>query len=301
MFKEIPLTRGKVALVDVEDFEWLSEFKWHLGVNGYASTNTRKEDGSYTRVYMHRMIMNPPTNMVVDHINRNKCDNRKENLRIVTYTQNTWNTTSKNTNTSEYKGVSKTSRGKFMVQITAVGKERYIGSFTNEIAAANAYNYHARKYYDEHAYLNDVPFMSEDEWRRYRDGLSSQFRGVYWHAQLKKWAVAINGDKKKTHFFEDEIVAANYYNHRIGEMVNDCRYISLEECEKQEKIFERTSKYRGVSWYKSRKLWVAKIFNGERDVCIGYFESEKDAALAYNQKAIELNVKNLHKKLNKVD
>ncbi len=82
---EIALTQGKVALVDPEDYEWLSKFKWYA----HKESNTlfyavRKEN----TIRMHRVIIRACKGQEVDHINGNALDNRKSNLRIATHSQN---------------------------------------------------------------------------------------------------------------------------------------------------------------------------------------------------------------------
>lgn len=77
--KTIKLTNSqKVVMVDDDDFETLSKSSWSLSSVGYAQSNC----------LMHRLIMNPPIGMDIDHINHNKLDNRKENLRILTHSEN---------------------------------------------------------------------------------------------------------------------------------------------------------------------------------------------------------------------
>lgn len=95
--KEIPLTRGKVALVSEEDYEWLSQWKWYAA---FTSRNTkwyarrgrraseRTETETSAQIYMHIAIMKPPKGMVVDHLNHDGLDNRRENLEIVTQEEN---------------------------------------------------------------------------------------------------------------------------------------------------------------------------------------------------------------------
>lgn len=90
--KEIPLTQGRVSLVDDEDYEMLSKFKWCCSLQGkqrrpYAIRRVRIE-GVDIKLWLHRVIMNCPPTHVVDHINGDGLDNRKENLRIVLYELN---------------------------------------------------------------------------------------------------------------------------------------------------------------------------------------------------------------------
>ena len=92
--KEIILTQGKVALVDDEDYEMINKFKWFFHT-GYASTNIT-EKGRQRTIKMHRYILNAQKGFMVDHINHNTIDNRKENLRISTNQQNLFNQKIKN-------------------------------------------------------------------------------------------------------------------------------------------------------------------------------------------------------------
>lgn len=98
--KTIQLTRGKVAIVDDADFERLSQYKWRYASVGYAACYI---EGSVSE-YMHRLITSPPHKMEVDHINQDKLDNRRENLRVVTSGHNKLNR-SMASNTSGATGV----------------------------------------------------------------------------------------------------------------------------------------------------------------------------------------------------
>lgn len=90
MTKEIQLTQGKVTLVDDEDYEWLSQWKWCAkdGRNGnfYAFRASKNKS-----TYMHRLILDTPKGKVTDHINGNGLDNRRINLRICSYRENSHN------------------------------------------------------------------------------------------------------------------------------------------------------------------------------------------------------------------
>lgn len=104
--EKIKLTQNKVSLVDNEDFEMLSKKRWRYDRStGYAKRQIMKK-GVYTIIYLHRVINKTPIGWNTDHINRNKLDNRKSNLRTVTQTQNMHNVGMFKTNTSGFKGVS---------------------------------------------------------------------------------------------------------------------------------------------------------------------------------------------------
>ena len=102
------MTKGKVALVDDEDYEWLNKHSWYAQKNcsGWrAARRVRKNKNEWgTGLFMHREIMNPSDDMVVDHINHDGLDNRKENLRICSQQQNLMNMKPRK-GTSKYKGV----------------------------------------------------------------------------------------------------------------------------------------------------------------------------------------------------
>src|SRR3990167_395314 len=80
--RKIKLTKNKVALVDDKNYQWLSEFKWSF--DGRYAVRATYRKNVYTKIYMHRLILKVPVGCEVDHINRNKLDNRSSNLRMVT-------------------------------------------------------------------------------------------------------------------------------------------------------------------------------------------------------------------------
>lgn len=138
--KYIKLTNGSIALVDDEDFDWISKFNWYFlkanrSDNGYAYTTKKGMS-----ILMHRLIMNTPKGLFTDHINRNKLDNRKENLRIVTPSENNLNTKLKSTNTSGYRGVTfHKEKRKFMSQLSFNNNYFFLGYFDNPKDASRAY------------------------------------------------------------------------------------------------------------------------------------------------------------------
>ena len=106
--KKIKLTKGKYALVDDADFSRLNQWKWCYNENGYATRGTHKRiNGERISINysMHRLINKTPDNLFTDHINRNKLDNRKSNLRTITHQQNCFNLSPGKRNKSGCRGV----------------------------------------------------------------------------------------------------------------------------------------------------------------------------------------------------
>ncbi len=155
MVKEIALTRGYVALVDDEDFDYLKQWSWYafLQPNGRVyGKRTSRENGVQKSLLMHRVLLDITSKLDVDHINHNGLDNRRNNLRVCTRSQNIANQRAFR-GKSRYKGVSPGSYG-FCVRIGVTGKIKQVGFFKNEIEAAKAYDKAAFELYGEFAHLN---------------------------------------------------------------------------------------------------------------------------------------------------
>jgi len=124
---------GVEIFVSADDFDLISSCKWRMNKN-YARTYKR-EQGKDVYVLMHRMIAGAKQGEIVDHINRIKTDNRRENLRIVTARESVINKSTNKNKLSKFKGVTKHRSG---WQVYVDGK--YVGVFKNEIDAAHAYD-----------------------------------------------------------------------------------------------------------------------------------------------------------------
>ena len=150
MTKQISLTQGKVALVDDNDYEWLMGWSWCF--DGRYAVRGENRNG---RFYMHRQIMGATHGEVTDHINQNKLDNHRCNLRLVTQAQNGMNRLGNANHTSRYKGVHLDQQtGMWRAQIKVGEKRLQLGRFANEVDAALAYNKSAVEHYGEFARLN---------------------------------------------------------------------------------------------------------------------------------------------------
>ena len=162
MSKTIELTQGRVALVDDEDYEWLSKYRWFYNSSyrqGYANRNLRKADGKRTTAGMHRDILKhcgfDMSGLETDHKNHDKLDNRRKNLRPATFRQNQRNRKRYASNTSGYTGVALASGNRgWHAYIKYRGKQKFLGYFSNPEDAARAYDHAALELHSEFATLN---------------------------------------------------------------------------------------------------------------------------------------------------
>jgi len=151
---EIKLSQGRVAIVDEIDYEYLNQFKWYFK-SEYAVRNDYI-NGIRTTVRMHRIIMNCTESICeVDHIDFNKLNNRRYNLRICTRSENMINKIKSGLYSSNYKGVSfNKDKNKYIARVKKNGKSIFLGLFESEIEAALAYDRAAKNLFGEYAYLN---------------------------------------------------------------------------------------------------------------------------------------------------
>ena len=150
--KKIKVGPINFALVDDEDFEYLNQYTWSVNLQN------RKKPRAFSqklKTYMHRLIVNCPKDMQVDHIDGNPLNNQKSNLRICTLKENCRNIKKRKKGTSEYKGVyfEKFSK-KWRAEITFNNKTIKLGRFLNEKDAALAYDEAALFYFKEFSSLN---------------------------------------------------------------------------------------------------------------------------------------------------
>ena len=152
--KKIPLTRGRFALVDDEDFEELNKYKWCMSAKGYAVRTSYTNDGK-ALVRMHQAIMGIKAGHEIDHIFGNTLDNRKSQLRFVTPSQNCMNRKIRHTSKSGLKGIdwNKNSK-KWRARITLNNKTISLGLFVDKNKARDAYDAAAIKYHGEFAKTN---------------------------------------------------------------------------------------------------------------------------------------------------
>ena len=198
--KEIPLTHNKVALVDDDIYEWVSLQAWYCTNAGYVARDFTRNKKRVS-VLLHRLIMNAPEDKEIDHIDGNKLNNVRSNLRICTRTQNAANIRKQSGEcSSKHKGVywDKT-RKHYRVEINTIIGGYYIGAFTSEDEAGLAYNLAAISIQGEFAKLNDIPsdVMLPFKTKIIRSS-SSIHKGIsYDQHHSSKWYAYIDKDKKR--------------------------------------------------------------------------------------------------------
>lgn len=293
--KQIPLTKGLFALVDDEDFEWLSASKWHA----HKDINTqndhyamRKHPEKNSTQSMHRIILGlTDPKISVDHINGNRLDNQRHNLRICSHAENMRNQKINSKNTSGFKGVSfRNDSGLWRARISLNGKRIVIGYFKTAEEAAQAYNIKAKELHEEFARLNPVQNGTPKIAFKLQKNNSTGYWGV---SYVKTTGYYVATIKVKKHSFQighfnTAEEAAHAYNTVAKQHFG--AFAKLNELPEWAQHFQFPRKnsagFRGV--YPSRTRYRVRITFQDKRINLGTFDTAEEAAHAYNQKAIEL-------------
>lgn len=219
--KEIELTQGKFAMVDDEDYEFLTQWKWRHGCTHNYAVRTQhyrvNKKGKGKTIQMHRIVMDAPKGIMVDHINGNSLDNRKENLRFCNNGQNQSNSLSKKGSSSVYKGVN-FHKNKWRATITINKKSLHLGTYDTEKEAALAYNTKAKEVFGDFSRLNIIDGEEKTSFDAIKVKVKkSKFVGVSRCSKRPetKWRtfIYINGKQKHLGLYSSEIDAAKAYNY----------------------------------------------------------------------------------------
>lgn len=242
--KEIPLTRGLVALIDDEDYEELSQFSWYATGRGYAWRVLPKVPGKkwYSRMGMHRQIMglDPSDVRVVDHIDRNPLNNQRSNIRICTEAENYLNRKVLVTNTSGFKGVSWHKQyKKWRAQIQVNCKKTVIGFYDSPEDAHAAYCVAAKKMHGEFANteIKAVAELAGEHVAYVKRKNKTGFKGVKFDPECRKWTSKImrNGKMRYLGYFNTPEAAHEAYcraaaePHTMGQRRNAGKIETLPE------------------------------------------------------------------------
>jgi hypothetical protein len=159
ILREIPLTQGLVALVDADDYVWLSRWKWYANKRGYTYYALRSawKDNYPHPLFMHREILGlkKGDGVICDHRDRNGLHNWRMNLRVVTPAISILNRKFNKNNTSGYRGVAWNKNAKkWIVNIGVNNSNIYLGLYDNQVTAAQIYDLAAKKHFGQEAILN---------------------------------------------------------------------------------------------------------------------------------------------------
>jgi hypothetical protein len=231
MTQSIPLTKGNVAIVDDQDYASLSQWRWRVNSKGYA-IRSEYINGKEVVYCMHRIILGAERGQYVDHIDHNRLNNVRSNLRLCTQSQNQANRRLQKNSTTGYKGV--TRRGdRWHARIWVEGKCIHLGYHANAYRAALIYDHAARRFFGEFAALNYPNGLQTAYFDAIVDGILSgttsnkeqltegaageggkrvsRFRGVWWEHGQWRAAICHRGKRRHLGYFTSEEAAANAY------------------------------------------------------------------------------------------
>lgn len=155
MSQAIPLTKGQSTLVDDADYAWLTQWRWRLNSKGYV-VRSYTQNGAVVVVNMHRLIMQPPPRLVVDHIDHDKLNNTRANLRLLTQQQNLMNRRMFRNNTTGFKGVTYRD-GKWHASLEKDGVGIHLGYHADLKTAALVYDHAAVLLFGEDIVWRNLP------------------------------------------------------------------------------------------------------------------------------------------------
>lgn len=155
-YREIPLNRGLVAIVDPEDYDFLMQWKWHSKCPHrihYAS-RCALVNGKHAMIMMHRALLNAPSGTVVDHIDHDGLNNRRSNIRLATVSENAHNSRKHKFNKSGFKGVCRTGVNTWAMHACINGKKHYKYNLRTAREAAQLYDALVIEHYGSVALTN---------------------------------------------------------------------------------------------------------------------------------------------------
>lgn len=228
MTKEMLLTKGRVVLVDDDEFERLKLHKYCLSVSGRGKCYAIRRQKNGKNILMHDEIMTPPLGMEVDHINGDGLDNQRCNLRLCDRSQNMANQKKTQSSASMFKGVARY-KDSWQSRIQVRKETIYLGHFEQEVDAARAYDSAASHFFGTFASLNfpnDIP-TPYIEWEKTK---TSKYRGVSIRANGSwKAQIGYKGDRIHLGYFILEIDAARAYDCKAKELFGEYANLNFPE------------------------------------------------------------------------
>lgn len=278
--------------IDLEDVEEVSNTVWWINWNGYIEGNINKK-----RTLLHRHIMKPSDQEEVDHIDDElygdkKLDNRRQNLRICNRSENNMNRNrNRNKSTSIYKDVFENDISHYRVVING---ENY-GTYSNEVAAANAYNYYVKDIHGDFAFYMDTRFMEKEEWMNSRRYLTSPntiksstntsgYAGIRFNRNRWQVSISIEGAEFYIGRFTEKKEAIKTRNKAVE--IKNKNIDNMEECKRLlQELNQNSTKsgIKGVTWCKKKELWIARIQRNKKRINLGEFKQLEEARKAREQ------------------
>jgi len=220
---------GHVALIDEADYPLVVGYRWHTRPaddRWYAYAHVPGSGKTGKNIFLHRLLMGTSPDVLIDHINRNGLDCRRENMRPATTGQNNANARKHVGSVSPYKGVSWQSRsGKWRANVACDGRRIHCGYFEHAEDAARAYDVAALALWGEYALTNSpASTYSDDDIRAFREQLNAQkgtspYRGVR-TSRNGKWEATLFAFDVRYHLgtFDEEVAAARAYDTKVREL-----------------------------------------------------------------------------------
>ncbi len=303
--------KGNCFLIDKDDYNKVKDYRWNMDNHGYWCYSTSSKENGRTRIKMHKLICpSPSKDLVVDHYNRNRSDNRKNNLFLKTPRENGINKEIPSNNTSGFIGVSQRKDGYWVVRInTDVDKTRMISSFaTKEEALICRLNFE-KLYYKENApqrHLFEEYNITEEGAKEYCNQIfkridnTSGTMGVFKRENKDTWRVEIRVKNERKNFgsftnkeeaIRVRLLMEKYYygDNALQKNLFDKYNITLEEAIKFHDDFykkkeiekeKKKDKITGVSYSEKIKKWEVYICVNRKNIYLGAYKDKNDAIIA---------------------
>ena len=230
MYRSIPLANHPDVqfLIDDQDLSRIAGYRWRLSANGYVVASA-KVAGVWRLIYLHRLLLGTKPGYQGDHINHNKLDNRRQNLRLVTPQQNLRNRGRFRRSQSGLTGVSQHGK-RFQAYVRVNGRKKHLGTYDTAEQAALVRDAYTRHIDEEHFTRNYPHRLISQETHALISNIlkpppplpapatppappqKSRYRGVYW--ERGRWRVKISVGGRDLHlgYFDSEVEAAQVYD-----------------------------------------------------------------------------------------
>lgn len=309
---------GRHAKIDPDDYEKVRAWKWYANHHGYVYGHRYVEGRIKLEVKLHHLVQETPDGMMCDHVNGDRADACRSNLRVATFSVN--NRNRRRRGASGFKGVMAMKDGRWAARVKWQGKNWNLGAFAEKEPAARAYDaaalyvdprigVHALNFPGEAAPMHPVALRKQAALDGNLREKSSPFYGVHWKVRNEAFQAFGTDAAGQTHYlglYLDEIDAARAHDAFEIQARGPKAWVNFADSAPKPKaeilagslqLGDRPVKranrkpgkhgFRGVNYQKrGRKHWVARITFSGRRVCLGYFATPTEAARAYDDACV---------------